>query len=84
LGISQEQGTSFDQVLETAIRLKAPAIRVWAGDRGTDRADEAWWDRVMQDASRIAALAEKESITIDYEYHAKTLTDSLESTLRLL
>lgn len=74
----------FEPVLEAAMALGAPSIRVWAGDRGTESADEALWQAVIEDAARIAAAAAKESVTIDFEFHGNTLTDTNDSAMRLL
>ncbi|WP_019537470.1 sugar phosphate isomerase/epimerase family protein [Paenibacillus ginsengihumi] len=74
----------FDRVLETAICLGAPTIRVWAGNRGSAEADDNWREQVANDARTIAELAAKEGISISLEYHARTLTDTTESAYRLL
>ena len=77
-------GDPFEPVLETAQALGAPSIRVWAGNRGTQDADEAWREAVAEDARRIAALAEACRIRIDLEYHGGTLTDTADSAKRLM
>jgi len=74
----------FERVLETAVALQAPAIRVWAGDRGSEAADEAWRRQVAEDARRIAELSASAGVRIDFEYHSHTLTDTTESALSLL
>ncbi|MCJ7549353.1 MAG: sugar phosphate isomerase/epimerase, partial [Anaerolineae bacterium] len=40
----------FGTVVETAIALGAPIIRIWAGKQGTAAADEAYWLRVIEDS----------------------------------
>ncbi|MBD2845996.1 sugar phosphate isomerase/epimerase [Paenibacillus sp. IB182496] len=75
---------AFEDVLETAVCLDAPAIRVWAGNRGSAEADDAWWSRVAEDTIRIAGLAEQAGIEIHYEYHRNTLTDTADATDKLL
>lgn len=84
VGCKNKEGLTFHQVLESAAALQAPAIRVWAGDQGSDISDDAWWDKVITDAARIADLAQGAGITVDFEYHANTLTDTRETTVRLL
>ena len=74
----------FDAVLQSAVALEAPLIRVWAGRLGSAEADEAHWSTVADDARKIATTAEAFGIRIALEYHAGSLTDSLVSTLRLL
>lgn len=75
-------GESFDDVLATAVALGAPRIRVWAGRLGS--AEEPDRRGVVADLARVAALAESAGVTICLEYHANTLTDTLESTVDLL
>ncbi len=74
----------FDAVLQSALALEAPLIRIWAGHIGSAEADEAYWSVVADDARRIAATAEAFGTGIAFEYHAGSLTDTLPSTLRLL
>ncbi|SFL68543.1 Sugar phosphate isomerase/epimerase [Paenibacillus sp. 1_12] len=84
VGCMNKDGLSFDKVLESAAALQAPAIRVWAGDQGSAKVDEAWWDKVITDGARIADLAQRAGITVDFEYHRNTLTDTRETAVRLL
>lgn len=73
----------FTAVLEAAAALGAPTIRVWAGVKGTKETSAGERQEIVDDAMRIASLAEKQKITISLEYHANTLTDDPES-VRLL
>lgn len=76
--------TNFADVLESAVALGAPIIRVWAGDKGSEAADESWWETVIQDTRAIAEQAAAVGIRIGFEFHGHTLTDTLESALRLM
>lgn len=80
----QEKDNSFEKILKTAQYLKAPAIRVWAGNLGSEQADKAYRIAVVEDARRIADMAEKQDIIINFEYHGGTLTDTEESALLLV
>jgi hypothetical protein len=74
-------GDGFADVLTTAQALGAPRIRVWAGTAGSaatpDRAP------VVEDLRRVAELAGREGVEVAVEYHANTLTDTLESAVDL-
>jgi 3-dehydroshikimate dehydratase len=74
----------FERVLETAVALDGPVIRVWAGTQGSDRADAGRWSRVINDSRRIAELAQGAGLRIAYEYHGNTLTDTDSAAQRLL
>lgn len=82
LGPGPEQEAAFDQVLQSALKLKAPVIRVWAGRQGSDEVDGKLREEIVQDARRIADLAQKAGIRIDVEYHGKTLTDTTASAVQ--
>jgi 3-dehydroshikimate dehydratase len=71
-------------VVRTASALGAPTIRVWAGRRGSADADNEYWDAVVEDASRLLALAADSGMSVSFEYHRDTLTDTRASTARLL
>ncbi|MEC2158339.1 sugar phosphate isomerase/epimerase family protein [Virgibacillus halodenitrificans] len=78
------ENNQFEEILQTAIQLKAPGIRVWAGKKGSEQADEKYRKKVAEDARRIAELAKEADIRIHLEYHGKTLTDTAESAADLL
>jgi 3-dehydroshikimate dehydratase len=80
----EESSIPFESVLETAVTLGAPIIRIWAGDRGTDAADEERWQKVIDDSVRIAMLAQAAGISLSFEYHEETLTDTSQSACSLL
>jgi sugar phosphate isomerase/epimerase len=84
VGDSEEKGLSFQDVLNSAVALKAPSIRVWAGAGGSKDCHEDQRNAVIDDTFRIAEMSEKEGISITFEYHGGTLTDSNSSTIEFL
>lgn len=78
------EGATFGEVLETAVALKAPAIRVWAGTRGSDQADATYVRTVCKDLGRIATLAEDKGVRVALEFHGGTLNDTPEASRALL
>lgn len=91
--VGANEAPDFEAVLATALALGAPLIRVWAGPpmgaRGAGKwgsrdASPADWERVAVDSRRICDLAAREGLTVAYEFHAGTLTDTNESARRLL
>jgi len=81
---SEAEGVSFDSVLETAVALGAPDVRVWAGDCGSAEADEACRRQVVSETRRIADVAAREGVTVCYEFHGGSLADTNDSTKALL
>jgi 3-dehydroshikimate dehydratase len=71
-------------VLEAAAVLRAPRVRVWAGDRGTDEATDQTRQEVVAALRQAGALARDHGVQVGLEFHRRTLTDSVGSTLRLL
>jgi sugar phosphate isomerase/epimerase len=82
--VGHDDSPSFEDVLDSALALHAPIVRVWAGRRGAVEADESYRKRVIEDSLRIARLAEQAGLGVAYEYHGNTLTDTNASALRLL
>lgn len=80
---SSENGLSFRSVLETAVALGAPVIRVWAGTLGSEEADESIWELVTHDAERVASMASDSGIRVAIEFHGETLNDTPEGARRL-
>ena len=81
---SAATGLRFETVLDTAIALGAPTIRVWAGPRGSAQADTAYRTVIASEARRIADLAQAAGITVASEYHDGTLTDTAASAQTML
>lgn len=79
-----EDELPFEKVLATAKELGASVIRVWAGKRGSAETTSGYWQSVVEDSRRIAQMAQREGITVCYEFHGGTLTDSAGSAKRLL
>lgn len=70
----------FEETAEIAATLGAPTVRVWAGSKGTAGSDDAHRAQVVE-ALRQAC---EYRTTISLEFHGGTLTDTLDSTLRLV
>ena len=71
-------------VADAAVLLGAPRIRVWAGELGSADASAERRAAVvgaLRDASGVAAAR---GLTLALEFHGGTLTDTVQSTLRLL
>jgi len=83
VGESEAAGLEFEDVLASAKALGAPTIRVWAGTRCSDVASQDYFEEVVQDTKRIASLAEGEGISVSFEYHGNTLTDTNEAAQSL-
>jgi len=84
LGFSSENGLDFESVLDSAVALHAPSIRVWAGKTGSSEADEDYRNKIIDETKSIAKLAVEKNIEIAFESHINTLTDTGESSVDLL
>lgn len=74
----------FGALTRRAILSGAPRIRVWAGSIPSAHADGTDWETVVEDTQRIAGLAAVSGLSVAFEFHSGTLTDSAPSTVRLL
>ncbi len=83
-GWSEANGLRFEQVLDSALELGAPTVRVWPGVKGSAEVDEKGREVVIEDLRRIAELAARAGVTVSTEFHGGTLTDTNESARRLL
>jgi len=83
-GFSEENGLSFSSVLDSAVALGAPTIRVWPGMKGTHDTDGDGRLEVVADLKRIAEMAAKVGVSITLEFHGGTLTDTNISAAQLL
>ena len=84
LGVSEKRGLPFARVLATAEALGAPRLRVWAGDRNSEKTSAEQRRRIVEEAMRLAETAAPSDVGIVLEFHADTLTDTAASTRALL
>ncbi len=82
--LGEENEFPLEGVIASARELGAPTVRVWAGRRGSAKADAGYRARVVDESRRAAELADEADMTVSYEYHENTLTDTNESALALL
>lgn len=71
-------------VVRTAKALGAPLIRVWAGNLGSAEAGPVHRAMIVRNAQTIADLAAEEGMSVAFEYHGGTLTDTASSARELL
>lgn len=84
VGHSESVGLSFQSVLETALALGVPSVRVWAGNLSSAQADFSYRNWVVEECRRIARLAQDQELTVVAEYHDGTLMDTAASAVALL
>jgi sugar phosphate isomerase/epimerase len=83
-GWSELNGLPFRNVLDSAVELGAPTIRVWPGLKGSVDVDEDGRWAVIEDLKRIATQAAQVGVSITLEFHGGSLTDTNESASQLL
>lgn len=81
-----ERGSSrpMEELVSAAVRLGAPRVRVWAGSHGSADCPASQRNRIVEDLRRAAQVGADSGIQIGLEFHRLTLTDTVDSTLRLL
>lgn len=84
VGASEGAGLPFEQVLETAVELGAPTIRVWPGTAASEATDDQARWRIVQELRRIGDLASRALVSVSTEFHGGTLTDTNDSASQLL
>jgi sugar phosphate isomerase/epimerase len=79
-----QEPCSFEKVLETAVVLGAPVIRIWAGKASSAEISLPDRARLVDEIQHITRLAQAQNIVLAFEYHGGTLTDTLESARDLM
>lgn len=74
----------FLPVLESGLALGAPLLRIWAGPSGSKQTSAEERVEIVKRISAACALAAENGLQIALEYHRGTLTDTLESCVKLL
>lgn len=78
------EAIDFTEVVDTAIELGAPGIRVWPGQKGSAEVDESYWSQFVEEARQIGDQALEAGLTVSFEFHRHSLTGTNESALKLL
>ncbi|MBL7076843.1 MAG: sugar phosphate isomerase/epimerase [Kiritimatiellae bacterium] len=84
VGVSEDEGLRFEDVLDTADALGVPLIRVWAGNCDRDKAAPAFVEKIVKETRRVAELAFARGIALAFEFHGGTLTSSVAGTRELM
>jgi sugar phosphate isomerase/epimerase len=71
-------------VIDCAEALGTRTIRIWPGKIGSAEASEDWFAAVVARTQEFADLAHQRGISLGFEYHSNSLTDTAASTQRLL
>lgn len=78
------QGSDFTDILNTALALGTSNIRIWAGKRNSDDVSETEWSVMVKETQQIADILAEYDITLSFEYHGNTLTNTPESAVKLM
>jgi sugar phosphate isomerase/epimerase len=81
---TQDELAAFPWIARAAVLLGAPRVRVWAGGVGSAVATPQERDATGAGLREAARIAADHGLELALEFHAKTLTDTVDSTLRLL
>lgn len=84
VGVSEDEGLSFDSVLDSAVALGTSKVRVWAGDKDSEDADSDFRNKIIVESKEMAKKAADKGITLVYEFHGGTLTNTYDSAVSLL
>ena len=83
-----QNGAAFEAalipVLETAVALGAPLVRIWAGTESSFTISEPERAALVKEACAAADLAASYGLVLAFECHRKTLTDLRPSSMRLM
>ncbi len=77
--VGMPEQPALEGVLETAVALGAPTVRMWAGKGASADTDPSDRTRIVEEALRAAEAAKEMALSISFEYHGNTLTDTNDS-----
>lgn len=72
----------FQGVIDCALALGTKILRVWAGSKSLPEVTEEYRAKIIADTKAICDMAKPYGLTVAYEYHGWTLTETLESALQ--
>lgn len=69
----------FRGVIDCALALGTKIIRVWAGSKTLTEVSDEYRAKIVADTKALCEMAKPYGLTVAYEYHGWTLTETLES-----
>jgi 3-dehydroshikimate dehydratase len=78
-----DPASAFEPVLETALRLGAPSVRIWAGRSASSDATPEHRARVIDGITAAVERAAAVGVTVALEFHGGTLTDTAQGAAAL-
>ena len=76
--------TPFEPILEAALAMRAPLIRVWPGKVDARESTRDDWTQISERLRAATAMAREANVQVATEFHGGTLTSSGASALRLM
>lgn len=79
--------TDLEECMKTVdmgVRLSAPVIRIWPGRKSPTEWTEEEFVQLVENTRSMASYAAKYQVTLAFEYHRKSLTETAESAIRLI
>lgn len=84
LGENEEYYAMFSSLVETAIRLEAPRIRIWAGSTASSKISPFRREEMIDELKEICEIADKQNLSVALEFHRNSLNDNAESCIEIL
>ena len=84
LGQNEHPEMAFMASVQSAVALRAPLIRIWAGTLASTEVDRQERTRLADEARRICTIAGEYGVKVAMEWHKNTLTDTNESAMDFL
>lgn len=81
---NMENRKECDRTLHTAVMLGAPIIRIWAGRKSPADCEEEYRRLIIDNTIYMSECAAAHNITLGFEYHPYTLTETCEDALALV
>lgn len=79
-----QEGEDFLPVLQTAVALNAPVIRIWAGRMSPETITEEYFEMLVKNIQNACDAARKENIVLGLEYHRRSMTQTKEGAMKLI
>lgn len=84
IGEYDQPQEEFKKILQAAVALDAPIIRLWAGSMASSGTSEDKRKVMVSETQQLAQIADSAGIDIALECHLGTLTDDWHSSLKFL
>ena len=81
--VGSGDASEWERICEIAAAMKCGSVRVWLGNKDSEKTDEAEYEKLLEDAKNVCDKAKEYSLIVCPECHDKTYNNNTDAFLKI-